>query len=192
MNRFSLYSPIYDLFMKLFGFYKEDEIQEELATIKGGSLLDVAGGTGFLMAQYQHRFDRIVIADRTEKMLAIAQKRGLAVCRCSALSLPFDDESFDVIICTDALHHIKEYDLVLPEMHRVLRTGGTILIQEMHIRGLLGMLFYLWEKIWIDNSKFITPEALAARMEKYGFQGRIRKTKALEYFYRGVKKRGYL
>lgn len=188
MNRFTLYSPLYDPFMKLFGFYKEDEIKEELAGIEGDSLLDVAGGTGFLMSQYQDRFDTIIIADMTEKMLAIAQKRGLKVCNCSALSLPFDDESFDVVLCTDALHHIKKYDLVLPEMRRVLRTGGTILLQEMHIRGLRGILFYLWEKVWIDNSIFITPEELADRMKKLGFHGRIRKTKALEYFYRGTKR----
>lgn len=188
MNRFTIYSRIYDQCMKLFGFYKEQEIREELERVKGGKLLDVAGGTGYLISHYLDIFEKVTVVDSSSGMLSIAKKRGLEVCNCSALSLPFGDNSFDVILCTDALHHIKDYEIALPEMHRVLKPGGVIIIQEIHILGLQGALFYLWEKIWIDNSRFITPEVLMTFMNNIGFDGSIRETDSLEYFYRGTKK----
>lgn len=188
MNRFTFYSRIYDQFMKLFGLYKREDIHRALEGIKGGKLLDIAGGTGYVVSHYQDRFEQIIIVDTSPGMLAIAAKRKLEGCLSSALSLPFKDESFDTILCTDALHHIKAYAVALPEMYRVLKPGGVIIIQEMHIRGIKGVLFYLWEKIWIDNSRFITPDALLTQMNQLGFKGHIRCSNSLEYFYQGTKK----
>ena len=39
-------------------------------------------------------------------------------------SLPFPDETFDVVISTQVLEHVQEYAPTLREVHRVLRPGG--------------------------------------------------------------------
>lgn len=41
-------------------------------------------------------------------------------------SLPFADESFDKVICSEVLEHIPDYHSVLAEIARVLKTGGTL------------------------------------------------------------------
>ena len=39
--------------------------------------------------------------------------------------LPFDDNSFDYVICSEVLEHIIDYELVIDEISRVLKSGGT-------------------------------------------------------------------
>ena len=42
----------------------------------------------------------------------------------SGLELPFQDASFDHVICSEVLEHIHDYKSVLREIHRVLKPGG--------------------------------------------------------------------
>ncbi len=45
--------------------------------------------------------------------------------------LPFDEETFDIILCRDVLEHV-EYVPVLRELHRILKKGGAINIRVPH------------------------------------------------------------
>jgi SAM-dependent methyltransferase len=42
--------------------------------------------------------------------------------------LPFDDESFDVVLCTQAFYYVEDPVAGLAEIRRVLRPGGTVVI----------------------------------------------------------------
>jgi SAM-dependent methyltransferase len=44
--------------------------------------------------------------------------------------MPFDDASFDLIVCFSVLHHIPNVSTVIREMHRVLKPGGSVLLRE--------------------------------------------------------------
>lgn len=59
---------------------------------------------------------------------AIAYTRGypeITVAVADGFSLPFEDESFDIVMCANTLHHYGEEDAVrlLKEMHRVAAIG---------------------------------------------------------------------
>jgi len=45
----------------------------------------------------------------------------------AAEALPYDDASFDVLLCTQALEHLDEPWTAVGEFHRVLRPGGLVL-----------------------------------------------------------------
>ena len=45
----------------------------------------------------------------------------------SVYKLPFADDSFDLIFCSEVLEHLDDYHLALNEIHRVLKTGGKFL-----------------------------------------------------------------
>lgn len=45
---------------------------------------------------------------------------------CDATRLPFQDESFDCVICSEVIEHIGRDDLVLHEISRVLKRGGDL------------------------------------------------------------------
>jgi len=44
-------------------------------------------------------------------------------------NLPFDDGSFDCVVCNAILEHVREVELAIFEMHRVLRPGGQIWVE---------------------------------------------------------------
>lgn len=48
--------------------------------------------------------------------------------RASLTKLPFRDESFDHVICSEVLEHIREDQAALGELVRVLKPGGTLAI----------------------------------------------------------------
>ena len=187
-DRFNRYAPIYDRFMDLFGLYRIEEIKRSLpASVLRGSLLDVGGGTGYLAAQLTDRFVRVAVVDQSPGMLMLAQRRRLETHEASASALPFRDNEFDAVLCTDALHHIKDAERAVAEMARVLKPGGTVVIMEFHIRGLAGWFFFWFERLWIDHSQFIAPAQLHAMISRHGLTGTIRKISRLGYIFEGKK-----
>ncbi|WP_317932439.1 class I SAM-dependent methyltransferase [Halioxenophilus sp. WMMB6] len=46
----------------------------------------------------------------------------------NGLRLPFADDSFDRVICSEVLEHIDDYQGLLTEMHRVLKPGGLLAV----------------------------------------------------------------
>lgn len=51
------------------------------------------------------------------------------VIQADAAELPFEDEYFDTITCLDVLEHILEPEAAISEMTRVLKKGGTFILQ---------------------------------------------------------------
>src|SRR5205807_3453184 len=81
---------------------------------------------------------RVVAYDLTELMLAAARghvrARGAANVEFvagDAGALPFRDESFDVVTCRTAAHHFADVPAAVRQIHRVLRPGGSLLLQDI-------------------------------------------------------------
>lgn len=68
----------------------------------------------------------VVGVDPTTRQIDEAVRRGGGVeyRRAGAESLPFDDDSFDAVVCCLVFEHIDDLDTALAEVARVLRTGG--------------------------------------------------------------------
>jgi SAM-dependent methyltransferase len=47
---------------------------------------------------------------------------------CDAADMPVDDESFDLVLCTQVLEHCQDPQGIANECHRVLRTGGSLIV----------------------------------------------------------------
>ena len=81
-------------------------------------------------ARQQGREVEIIASDSSADILAIAARR-VAACpnihllRCDARDVPFADASFDIVLCSLALHHFSPPDAVrvLGEMERLSRVG---------------------------------------------------------------------
>jgi len=72
---------------------------------------------------------RALIADRVRRYIAL-DLRGtpLVDVIARAENIPLADACFDLVICTQMLEYVSRPELVVGEMHRVLRRGGSLLI----------------------------------------------------------------
>lgn len=91
-------------------------------------VLDIGCGAGFLsnaLAKHGHIVDGI---DMSNESLAVAKKSDSTNTAnyqyANAYSLPFEDESFDVVCAMDFLEHVEDPAKVVAEASRVLRPGG--------------------------------------------------------------------
>jgi ubiquinone/menaquinone biosynthesis C-methylase UbiE len=100
-----------------------------------GDVLEVAVGTGLNLAHYRN--DVVVTGiDLSPAMLDIAHERAAELGRDVALRqgdahhVPFDDASFDTVVCTFSLCNIPDPLQALGEMRRVLRPGGRLILVD--------------------------------------------------------------
>jgi len=99
-------------------------------------ILDIGCGTCAFAARVLESFPDTHVwgVDLSDGMLRRCQKRRLAaqgrlqLVQADSARLPFKDNSFDAITCTHSFHHYPCQELAVAEMHRVLRTGGKLLI----------------------------------------------------------------
>jgi ubiquinone/menaquinone biosynthesis C-methylase UbiE len=107
---------------------------DELLVLTGEErALDVGTGTGALAFALASRVREVVALDHDEAMAERA--RGAAPPNVEVVvgdgeHLPFDDFSFDVAVTARALHHTQRPELVVAEVARVTRPGGTILVAD--------------------------------------------------------------
>jgi ubiquinone/menaquinone biosynthesis C-methylase UbiE len=104
----------------------------------GAKVLEVAPGPGYLAIEMARSGQLHVTGldiSRTFVQIASenARKAGVAVDfrQADAARMPFESESFDLVVCQAAFKNFTLPRSALAEMHRVLRTGGTVVIQDM-------------------------------------------------------------
>ena len=129
---------------------KYDWISNQV-TITGKKVLDVGSGNGYF-AQYFGSKSDLTALDLSEHQLKNnpATKKVIG----SAYKLPFEDASFDIVFCSNLLHHLESPLIALKEMARVSRKY--VIISEPNVFNLiiiLGSLFIKHERGALKSSK---------------------------------------
>jgi ubiquinone/menaquinone biosynthesis C-methylase UbiE len=99
-------------------------------------VLDAAGGTGKWSIPIAKCGPKVMLADLSDGMLNTARKKiaqeglqdRIETKRCDLRKLTFADESFDMVFCDHALCFIKEQDLAVSELVRVLKKRHPMII----------------------------------------------------------------
>lgn len=93
-------------------------------------ILDIGGYDGVIACNLREIFPeiKITVIDMDESGLELGKKHGLNVLRASAMELPIEDASVDMVFCFDMIEHIDEERRLLSELSRVLKGGGKILL----------------------------------------------------------------
>ncbi len=100
----------------------------------GRDVLEIGGGIGTDLSQFARHGARVTDLDLSAGHLALAQenfaRRGLQgrFIHHDAESLPFDDNTFDVVYSNGVLHHTPNTRHVVEEIRRVLKPGGKAIV----------------------------------------------------------------
>lgn len=96
---------------------------------KGGKMLDLGCGTGFMLDLAHDLFDEVHGVDVTQAMLdRVTPRPNLTLHQCSAEKTPFPSGTFDLVTAYSFIHHLANYKPVLREARRVLKDGGRFYI----------------------------------------------------------------
>jgi SAM-dependent methyltransferase len=113
----------------------------------GVRVLDVAAGTGNASIPAAERGATVTASDLTPELLEAGRRRAeaqgleLEWVEADAENLPFDDESFDVVMSSIGAMFAPHHKDTAEELVRVCRRGGTIGLLNWTPEGMLGALF---------------------------------------------------
>ena len=165
-NMFSSIAHRYDLLNRLLSIGRDRywrrfavSLLPPMGNLAKGLFLDVATGTADVAIEILRRYPdgvKIVGVDFSHRMLELARGKvarmgyqdRIDLQLGDAMSLPFEDRSFDGAIIAFGIRNLPDYRAGISEMSRVVREGGRVVILEFTnptnrwIRG----MYYLYFK----------------------------------------------
>ncbi len=125
-DRFDQVMCMYDVNRRLEVIYDEFLNGESLA---GKRLLDAGCGTGWFTKAAVERGASVVSLDMGPRLLAKVNEKAISDKTVgSVLALPFKLSSFDIIVCSEVIEHTPHPCQAIPELARVLRPKGRLLL----------------------------------------------------------------
>jgi ubiquinone/menaquinone biosynthesis C-methylase UbiE len=105
-----------------------------------GDVLEIGAGTGANLSHYGDDLATLTLTEPSRPMIRRLERRrdelapAAKVLRAPAEDLPFEDDSFDAVVCTLVLCGVDDQPRTLRELHRVLRPSGALVFME-HVRS---------------------------------------------------------
>ncbi|MFA9503622.1 methyltransferase domain-containing protein [Natrinema sp. H-ect1] len=89
-----------------------------------------------------------------------------------ALRLPFEDGAFDVVLCTEVLEHIPDYEAAIDELRRVCAPGGTLAVSVPRAgpERVCWALSDEYHEVEGGHVRIFDREELRAAIERRGFE----------------------
>jgi len=173
---FAPLGPRYDRMGALLSFGQDPRWRHAMVSHiprDGGSVLDVATGTGLVAERLLGQGHRVTGLDQSPDMLSVARQRfgdRVELVEASATEIPFAAASFDHLTFTYLLRYVDDPGATLAELARVVRPGGTIANLEFCVpRGIWRPLWDLYVAVglpalgriasrgWYDVGRFLGP-----------------------------------
>lgn len=125
-----------EIFLKILGLKNpHDKIIDILSRFKQkGRILDAPAGYGFLSKRLIEEGFKVFAVDINPQLFCIKE----ITCEKVDLNqnLPFKDESFDFILCSNGIEHLENSFHFIRECFRILKKNGKILITTPNILNL--------------------------------------------------------
>lgn len=120
------YTILADTFMKRNTDLNKKCIEIILDNILGVTILDAAAGKGYLVEKIKEKTGKNITA--LDIIIQKTKRRDIKWVEGSLTEMPFPDNSFDTVLCTHALEHIKDVKMALNELRRVCKKRLIIVV----------------------------------------------------------------
>ena len=121
----------YDRFMRKDRAAYEKMYELIRPVVKGKTVLELATGTGLIAKNIMNTAAHIEATDASAEMVAVAKRdtrsAKLHFSVQDMFRLPYAEESFDVVIVSNALHIVPQPEKALAEIRRVLKDNGVLI-----------------------------------------------------------------
>ena len=99
-------------------------------------VLDAGCAAGWYTSQLLSAGATVTAIDVSPKMVEATKRRvkdkANVLCLSLEGKLPFEDNSYDLIVSSLVLHYLKDWNQTLKEFHRILKPGGQLLFSVHH------------------------------------------------------------
>lgn len=112
-----------------------------LGYVRGKKALEVGFGEGYGTDYLSRDAQEITAVDVSQALVEHARRKyarkNIWFMRADATAFPFPDGSFDVVVSSQVLEHVKDYKRFMRETKRVLRPGGTALFATPNRKAMI-------------------------------------------------------
>ena len=130
--------------------------------------LDLGCGDGALSSEIHA--ERLTLADVSRIALERARRRlpGAALVELEPdAPLPLPDGGFDLVVCTETIEHVRDVQLALSEVRRVLEPGGRLAVTTPAHRAVMST-----PDPFSPHLRFFSKATLRAALDALGFDVR--------------------
>ena len=142
-------------------------------------ILDLGSGAGFVSAGLADMADLVALDVSFEFVRQLPDGTGRAIVG-DAARVPFHDDSFDAVVCSEVLEHVEDPEAVVAEAARITRVGGLLLFSTP-IRSRWSRLLFVeaaqkWRLTRVlpedlhDWHRFLTRSELERLLIRYGYR----------------------
>jgi ubiquinone/menaquinone biosynthesis C-methylase UbiE len=140
-----------------------DWIISKIQFFEGCRVLEVGCGTGSLWENYPQlidTFSELVLTDISKGMIDMikghyAGRKNVQIQAMDVLDMPFEDDSFDIIVANSMLYHVDDVDSVLDNIHRILRDEGVFYATTFGKDGQINYINHALFEMGLSDSKEI-------------------------------------
>jgi lipopolysaccharide/colanic/teichoic acid biosynthesis glycosyltransferase/ubiquinone/menaquinone biosynthesis C-methylase UbiE len=151
----------------------------------GKDVLEIACGSGIGLGHLAHHARRVVGGEYDPKLAEIARQQycgQIQVEVMNAESLPFPDQSLDVVALLEAIYYLPQPETFVREARRVLRPNGTLLICSANCErpdfnpSPFSMQYFSASKLrsMLERNGFQTKVSAAFPLSHDGWQSKVR------------------
>lgn len=142
-------------FTKIQGHYDSVDTLIKMSEVsKQDRVLDMACGTGIMACGFAKIAKEVIGLDITQEMLKQAHKKqneenltNIHFEIGDVEALPYDDESFDIVVTRYSFHHFLDVKKVFEEMIRVCKKGGKVMVVDVALEKQFEKAFNEMERL---------------------------------------------
>ena len=154
-----------------------ESVLKAAAVKKAGKVLEVGCGNGFVSYLFSSISNEVVATDLysrnskthtvgidiTNRFFDKLDVDNIRLCSCSVESMPFKDNTFDIIFSSYVLQYLNDRSLALKELKRVVKKDGIIILMLPNFIERIYAFFQFYLYLFIKLMNMLTAELSARR-----------------------------